>query len=270
MILINGQAFPDAEAYIAVTSPGFQHGFGAFETIKVRRGRPVFLADHQKRLQEALDTLQLAPAADLAALADQCALLLQMNGLSDGLIKLICCRNRQGETDMILLTGRKVYASEYERGLRVCLASGRRNEFSRLSRIKSLNYAENILEKEAAVRQGFAEAIFLNTRGFLCEGCTSNLFWIRDGHVLSPDLTCGLLPGIARRKVIDLCHRLGRPVTLGEFPLIDLQQADEIFLTNALMDIMPVSALAGRNFAPAEQPITRSLMAAFAEYYQSR
>jgi len=132
--------------------------------------------------------------------------------------------------------------------LKVCLAEARRNEFSKLTGIKSMNYAENILEKEAAIRKGFDEALFLNTQGQVAEGCVANIFWVKDGIVSTPSLDCGILEGTARARVIKKCEELEIPVREGAYVLEELYRADELFVTNALMDVMPVCLLEDKSF----------------------
>lgn len=107
--------------------------------------------------------------------------MLELNGVSEGFVKVVCSKptpkkQAHQEADILILTGTKTYKEEYATGLKVCLADARRNEFSKIVGIKSMNYTENILEKEAAVQKGFDEALFLNTQGQVAEGCVSNVF----------------------------------------------------------------------------------------------
>ena len=107
--------------------------------------------------------------------------------------------------------------------------------------------AENNLEKEAAVKKGFDEANFLNTHDQVAEGCGSNDFWVKDGNVDTPSLHCGILEGTARARIIKKCAALQIPFQEGAYALEELLRADEVFVTNALMDVMPVSLLEERH-----------------------
>ena len=106
--------------------------------------------------------------------------------------------------------------------------------------IKSTNYLENILAKEEAIRKGAEEGLWLNTKGYLCEGTMSNLFFTKDEVLYTPSLASGCLPGTRRQLILDLARSHQIPTQEGLYPFSDLLCADEIFMTNALMGIMPV------------------------------
>ena len=213
----------------------------------------------------------MKPDTDIHSIAQQCDRLIRMNRLENGYLKIICMRDEQNATRWILTTGEKLYGSEYQRGYRLCLSTVRRNESSPLCRVKSLNYLENILQHEQAIRQGYDEAVFLNTQGQVCEGAISNIFWFKDHQLCTPSLDCGLLPGIARQKVIAMCTELGMNISEGTFSLDDLRNADAIFLTNSLMDIMPVSQFENRIFVSKSDNEIHKLMSLFkSRYYVNR
>ena len=88
----------------------------------------------------------------------------------------------------------------------------------------------------------------MNTHDHVAEGCVSNVFWVKDGVVYTPSMHCGILEGTARARVIKKCAEFQIPVQEGVYGLEELLSADELFLTNALMDIMPVSLLEDKNF----------------------
>lgn len=130
--------------------------------------------------------------------------------------------------------------AQYTLGIRLHLLPSPRNEQSPLVSIKSTNYLENILAKEEAIRKGAEEGLWLNTQGYLCEGTMSNLFFTKDEVLYTPSLTGGCLPGTRRQLILDLARSHQIPTHEGLYLFSDLLQADEIFMTNALMGIMPV------------------------------
>lgn len=239
--IVNDQLISKESAWISPFSPGAQYGYGVFETIKVYCGEAIFLQEHFARMKDALAFLHIEQDKDIHSIAQQSDRLIKANQLKNGYLKIICMRGEQNAIQWVFTSGEKQYKSEYQRGYKICLSTIRRNESSPLCRIKSLNYLENILQHDQAIQQGFDEAVFLNTQGQVCEGTISNIFWLKDRHLFTPGLACGLLPGIARQKVIDLCTELGMIVSEGTFGLDDVRNADAVFLTNSLMDIMPVS-----------------------------
>jgi 4-amino-4-deoxychorismate lyase len=229
------------------------YGYGVFETIRVSDKKALFLEQHHGRMVRALSVLGMNCPYKENELQPIIGKLLELNGVSEGFVKIVCSKpdpkmQHNQEADILILTGTKTYKEEYATGLKVCLSDARRNEFSKIVGIKSMNYTENILEKEAATKRGFDEAVFLNTHDHIAEGCVSNVFWVKEGVVYTPSLDCGILEGTARARAILKCAELQIPVQEGAYSFEELFRADEIFLTNALMDIMPVSLLEDKNF----------------------
>jgi branched-subunit amino acid aminotransferase/4-amino-4-deoxychorismate lyase len=112
---------------------------------------------------------------------------------------------------------------------------------------KTLSQQPLVMAKAEARRAGFFEPIFQNDRQELTEGATTNLFWVRRGILYTPAVTCGLLPGIVRRHVLALARRLRLPVREGRYFFKALAQADEIFLTNASLLVVPVVRVGRRS-----------------------
>jgi len=150
----------------------------------------------------------------------------------------------------------------------LCLARSewRRNERSPLVRHKALSYMDNVLALAAARRRGADEVYFLNSQARLTEGATSNLFWVRRGAVHTPAVGCGLLPGITRGIVLDICREETLPVREGAFPDADLIEAEEVFCTNGLRGVMGVRSLLDPPHAfPADAPVTAAIRRAYVE-----
>jgi branched-subunit amino acid aminotransferase/4-amino-4-deoxychorismate lyase len=121
----------------------------------------------------------------------------------------------------------------------------RRNSPSPLWRIKTNNYLESLYAKQEASDRGYDDALFLNTEGYLAEGSTSNLFLVSGGKVMTPHPDCGILPGITRETVLELCSSLGIGYEEGFYRLEDLRGAGEIFLTMTTGEIIPVAEVDG-------------------------
>lgn len=130
---------------------------------------------------------------------------------------------------------------DYEQGFRVVFLSTTRSENSILTKIKSTNYLENILAREEALRSHAQEGLWTNTQGYITEGTISNVFFIKNNVLYTPSLECGCLAGTRRNVVMQLASDLGISVQEGKYRSPLLKEADHVFLTNALMGIMPVS-----------------------------
>ncbi|MDZ5034103.1 aminotransferase class IV, partial [Clostridium perfringens] len=104
--------------------------------------------------------------------------------------------------------------------------------------IKSLNYLDNILERESALKEGYDEVLFLNEKGYISQGTTSNIFIVKDNIEYTPNVRSVLLPGIVRDFIINYYEVYEKEITLDE-----VMESDEIFITNSLLGIMGISKI---------------------------
>lgn len=223
----------------------YQFGLGAFETIAIEHGHPVFLPRHLARLDRAADFLGLTSCAVRNINPDTITAYLneqEKNGtsLSHCALKIMI----SNENTIYHIRSNPYAPVQYEKGFVMDFSSVMRNESSPLTYHKTMNYGDCILEKRLAARQGMNERIFQNSKGEICEGTVSNIFFVRDQKLFTPKISCGLLPGILREY---LCESF--PVEETVILPSDLDQYQECFVTNSLMGIMPVKKLAGHNFS---------------------
>ncbi len=207
---------------------GFLFGLGAFETMAVYGGRPVFLEKHLERLARGLEFLGISRRVT----EEDVYRFLEENGIPfPEVLKIVV-----SEENTLFLPRKNPYKKEaYEKGFTIDFAQIRRNETSRFVYHKTLNYGECIRERREAAARGFDEAVFLNSRGEICEGTASNLFFVRDGRIVTPALSVGLLPGVMRGYLLER-YDIEETKLYRE----DLKRFDECFLTNSLMGVMPV------------------------------
>ncbi len=143
----------------------------------------------------------------------------------------------------------------------------KRNPSSILSGIKSVNYLENIYALREAKKLGSHEVLFLDYKNYVSEGATSNIFFIKDKIIYTPTKECGLLQGIIRRKVIDIIEtNKNLQLKQGFFSLKKLLEADEVFLTNSIMGIMPVSKIKHTTYDLKKNHITNLLIEKLNKY----
>ncbi|MFA6962585.1 MAG: aminotransferase class IV [Opitutaceae bacterium] len=257
-VLLDNVLLPASAALIPATSEGFLYGHGLFETIKVRNSRPAFLAHHHARLTASARALDLPYAVSVDSLRERLVRVIAANGLTDGSVKVVVFNNDTATGELITTRPNFYPAEIYARGFHLkTVFTGERT--GTLSEHKTLNYLANIRAKRAAVAAGFDEPLFLTPAGIVIEGATTNLFIVHQGTVITPSHASGPLPGIARGRVLDL---LG-PVRAREALLThaDLNHADELFVTNALLGIMPVTRLDDRILPIG--PLTRELSPAY-------
>jgi branched-chain amino acid aminotransferase len=274
---LDGRLVKGEEATVSVFDHGFLYGDGLFETMRAYSGRVFRIDHHMRRLLESCRGLELKVPYALEDLKEAVYETIGANGLRDAYVRLTVTRGR-GEarpdpttcgapTVVVVTRSFSAYSAEqYERGYRGCIVSPRQNSMSSLSRMKTTSFLKHILARMEARGAGFDEGILLNTGGFLCEGAVSNLFLVKDRTVRTPAQDCGILPGITRSVVVEIVHEEGIPLIEGELPAHELTQADECFLTNSLMEVMPLVEVDGKRIGGGKPgPVTRRISARYRE-----
>lgn len=274
-VYFNGSLIPRSQARIPALDYGFLYGFGIFETMRAYGGRVFRLGSHLSRLLHAADILGIpVRAMELkGAVMDT----LQANKLDDARIR-ITVSGGEGEmapnpdtcrkpTVLIIATPYHPYPKKvYHKGFRAIISSIRRNSQSPLSSLKSTSYLESILARQEARAVGADEALFLNEKGLLAEASMSNIFVVTDGTLRTPGEKSGILAGITRGTVLKLASQMGIDTIEQDIKTDELFQAEEAFLTNSLMEIMPLTEVKGKPIGSGRPgAITKRLMAAYQE-----
>lgn len=277
-VFVNGE-FVDAEnAKISVWDHGFLYGDGVFEGIRVYAGRVFRLDQHLDRLYESALSIRLripSPKDELrATVLETC----RRNGIVDGYIRVVVSRGK-GDLGLdprkcavpsivVIADKIKLYPEEkYTKGLRVIISSVRRMPPEALdSKIKSLNYLNNILAKIEANTSDADEAVMLNGNGFVTECTAENIFVYKHGVLRTPGRYVGILEGVTRGAVIELARRNNIPVEETMINPHDVFVADEVFLTGTGAEIIPVVTVSGRDVANGKPgPIFKKLLKQFRE-----
>ncbi len=282
IVYLNGSLVPRSQAHISVFDQGFLYGYGLFETMRAYRGKIFLLERHLKRLLGSAELIGLGPGLAEADLGRACRDTLGASGLREARLRLTVSRGEAdafpganaGRAPTVLVTAGSytpLPAGAYHQGFKAGVSSLRRCRRSLVSGIKSANYLVNLLAKMEAGAAGLDEALLLNEAGLVAEGSASNIFFVKDADLLTPSLESGILPGITREAVIELADRLGIRVTGADVSPDGLRQFDEAFLTNSVIEIMPLVSVrdeAGRIITIGSgKPgrVTQKLQAAYRE-----
>ena len=217
---------------------GYSFGLGAFETIAVKDGKLIFLDRHLRRLDRALHFLKIGTLDERGITEKQVIDYVKQQKLTDGACKLTVSNPY---TDDIRRTG---FVMDF--------SSVRRNETSPLTAYKTLNYGDCILENRQAHGLGMNERIFLNTKGQISEGCTTNIFFIQDDKLVTPPVSSGMLPGVMRRYVIKEAGRRGVLLEEKELYPEDISKFNGCFVTNSLLGMMPAASFGEQKFDTAK------------------
>lgn len=277
LVYINDKIVNRDKAAVSAFDRGLLYGYGLFETMRSYGGAVFRLDRHLNRLTRSAEAIGLAPALDVPQLAFAVAQTLDANGIADARIRLTVTAGQGGRalslpasgplTVMIAVEELALPSPDvYSKGLSACIVSIRRNSGSPLSRMKTIGFMDNILARDEASRKGADEAILLNERGRVVECSTSNIFIVESGGLVTPPLDSGILSGVTREAVIELASQIGIEVKEETVAIERLLLADEVFITNSIIELMPVVSIDGRAVgAGGPGEMTRRLMSAYRE-----
>ena len=277
VVYINGEMVPKEEARISVFDHGLLYGDGVFEGIRIYNRKAFRLQAHTRRLFESARAIRLempwSPDEVNKAINDTVA---ANSDLADGYIRVVVTRGIGAlginpllcaDPQLIIIVDTiMLYPEELCReGLTVVTSSVIRNHPNALSpRIKSLNYLNNILAKLEGLDLGVPETVMFNHQGFVAEASGDNIFIVRCGEVLTPPTSAGILEGVTRSEVMDICRCMGKTVKELNITRHGLYVADECFLTGTAAEVIPVVSIDNRTVGDGKPgPVTRDIVAEF-------
>ncbi|MBS4197477.1 aminodeoxychorismate lyase [Lederbergia citri] len=250
-IYINGQFLEKEKATISPFDHGYIYGLGVFETFRTYDGHPFLLKEHLERLNAGLKEMLISRTFEYEEVLQIIEKLSELNGLKDSYIRFNVSAGI-GEIglqtdfydDPTVITFQKPlpYISGVVEKEAVVLEL-RRNTPETTYRLKSHHFLNNVAAKRELGSDPSKEGIFLTDKGFIAEGVTSNVFWMKNGVLYTPALKTGILNGITRQFIMKLASQAGMLVEEGFYKIDILEDADEIFLTNSVQEIVPVNKL---------------------------
>ncbi|MBO7748638.1 aminotransferase class IV [Paenibacillus sp. MWE-103] len=256
----NGGIKRQEEAVISVYDHGFLYGMGLFETFRTYGGRPYLLERHLTRLAEGCRSLGIRYEPDAGDVRSWLRELMAANGLDEAYVRLTVSAGEgvlglpagdyEAPNALLLVKPLPSASPEvYKYGRELALLATPRNTPEVEVRLKSLHYMNNIVAKRELTAIGAspgAEGLMLTREGRLAEGIASNLFFAREGRVHTPAIETGILPGVTRRRVIELAAGEGIAVEEGLYGWDELVSADEAWVTNSVQELVPVTTLRDR------------------------
>lgn len=276
LIYLNGRFVPKEEALVSVFDHGYLYGDGIYETMRAYGGSLFLLEKHLARLKQSADLISLTLPLPLDQIARALKDSISMNTLSDAYVRIQISRGPGAigldpalcptPTMVIIAKPFTDYpAQHYEHGVSLAVAATRRNHPLALSpAIKATNFLNNILAKIESIKAGAYEAVMLNWEGYVAEGTISNLFMVKNNTLITPPVSVGILEGVTRGLALGLARQEGIPAREDAFLPGELFAADECFITNSTMEIMPATTIDGKTIGTGRPgPVTQRLMEAY-------
>jgi len=272
VVWLDGRVVPAGRARISVFDRGLLYGDAAFETVRIYAGRPFRWREHRRRLATTLRRLAIRwPEVDLrraitevvdgARLREAGVRLTITRGIGEGLAP------PDGLVPTVLLIPRPIPGGLEEAralGVDVIRLPFGQGRFGFTSGHKTTDYAAAVQGRILARRAHAFEALYVEADGTSSEATTANIFAVRRGRVVTPPTAAGCLPGITRELVLRLARRQGLGVHERVLRADELTDADELFLTGSVIELIPVVRVDRRKIATGVPgTITRRLQAAY-------
>tara|TARA_Y100001001_G_scaffold149401_1_gene159167 strand:- start:17 stop:883 length:867 start_codon:yes stop_codon:yes gene_type:complete len=252
IVYINGLFWTIDKANISVLDRGFTYGDGLFETMRVYSGKIFRLEHHLDRLFQSARSIFIELPITKNEIQSAIYAAIKLNRLSDSIVRLTVTRGELGSgvnvdyssppTIVILVKPVKAISKKtYKEGIGIKLYKKSAIRTQGISnKIKSCNYLSNIILRENALKENFFEAILLDHNHNVTEGTISNIFIIKNNQLKTPILNEFVLSGIIRQAILDLCLENNIPFKEDLITERELYEADELFLTNSAIEILPV------------------------------
>ncbi len=277
LVYVAGEFVPRADARVSALDAGLLLGAGLFETLRTYGGTPFRLGRHLARLRESGKAYRIAPAETDADLTEAVDRLVRANVPEDARVRITATRGPLADVleddeapaaTVVITAGPMTPYPEalYTGGATAVVSDIRINETDPASLHKTTAYATNLMALREAHRGRAIEALRFNTKNHLAEGAISNVFLVTESRLRTPPVEEGLLAGVTREAVLALAAETGVEAVQEPLTVHDLLGADEVFLTNSVMELLPVVRVEARTVGTGEPgPVYRALHAAYRE-----
>lgn len=278
VVNINGKLCKPEEAFINVFDRAVLYGDGVYETLRTYEGEIFLYEEHFRRLQSSLNLLSIKTNYTSEELYQEIIKTIKAANNKESMIRLIISRgvspislkpnHSYTPTLIIVVQPYEPFPEDcYKSGVNLIISEIRRNPVESLNpAIKSLNLLNNFLAYKEAMEKNAFDAILLNTRGYVAEGTTFNVFWVKNDVLYTPSEKVGILLGITRDLILNLSEKMGIKVKKGFYRKEEILNADESFITSTLKEIIPVRMINGKQIGKiCPGNITRMLMKSFKE-----
>ena len=271
-IFLDGEFVPEEEAVVSVLDRSFLYGDGLFETMRVCNGNLFRWPQHLDRLQRGAEYMKIRLPFAEAALRAFAQELLRRNKMTESLLRLTLSRGigprgyspKGASHPLLVMTLHPApnIDSQKPPGWRLVTSSFRLPANERLAQFKTCNKLPQILARAEADAAGADEALLLNTDGFVVEATSSNLFWVREEKVCTPPLQSGILAGVTRATVWEICRKRGLPICEANITSEQLELVEGVFLSLSSVGVAEGVSLNGQSLH--RSPVVQQIGEAYA------
>jgi aminodeoxychorismate lyase len=261
IVFLNGKFVPEEKAVVPIHDRGFLLGDGLFETVRVAGGQPFRFAQHLERLARGADFLKIKLPFAPKEIQKSATQLIEKNKFPEAVLRLTLTRgggrrgySLQGATQPTLaMTLHPLPPMDADEPLQWSLvtSSFRIAAGDPLASFKTASKVLHVLARAEAEEKGADEALLVNTNGEVAETAGGNLFWTYQNKVCTVPTGRGVLPGITRAVVLEICQSLGLETNKRIIKPEQLRNAEGIFVTQSALGIIPVAAFDGSPVAPS-------------------
>lgn len=253
IIFFNDRFLPIKEASVSVLDRGFTLGDGIFETLRAYGGNIFCLEDHLVRLFDSAKKIFIEIPYSKNRLSEIIKETLKKNQFQEAYIRITITRGEsppgltlpQASSPTVVVYAKKypnLPKKYYDQGVKIATFPNSATKTSTINpQVKSCNYLSQILIKELAKRKDAFEGIILEDDNKVTEGTVSNIFIVKDKKLKTPELSPFILPGITRKIILELAQKIKIPSEETQLTLENICHADEIFICNTGIEILPVS-----------------------------
>jgi aminodeoxychorismate lyase len=273
IVFLNGKFLPAADAVVPLNDRGFLLGDGLFETMRVANGKPFRCAQHLERLTRGADFLKIKLPFTPKEIQKFAGELIEQNKLSEAILRVTLTRGagardyspKNSGPPTLALTLHPLPPVNADEPVQWSLvtSSFRIPAGDALASFKTTSKILNVLARAEAEEQGADEALLLNANGEVAETAGGNIFWVYQDKICTVPTGRGVLPGITRAVVLELCQSLGLATNQHVIKPEQLRNAEGIFVTQSALGIVPVVAFDGVPVAPS--PLVDQIAAAYHE-----
>ncbi len=278
IVFLNGIFLPQAQAVVPLNDRGLLYGDGLFETTRVVNGRPFRLAQHLERLHRGADFLKIRLPFSPKEIQHYASQLIEKNSLPECVLRVMLTRgpgergytpSSTADRPMLALTLHPLPDACHAESLQWSMVTSKFHILASdpISGFKTTNKLLNVLARADAQERGADEALLLNTNGEVAESAGGNVFWVYQNRICTVPSGRGVLPGITRAVVLEICQSLGLETNKRVVKPQQLQKSEGIFVTQSILGIVPIAAFDGQPVAPS--PLVDQIISAYHEILQA-